>query len=446
MPQPGFAPIGIRAGISYLLGVALGALLVGCGSPATSSSAATLDQSAAPAAPAGTNSLPGETANGTLTTLHAFHQTDGNRPVALVRASSGMLYGATKGGGTADQGEVFALSPEGAFTTLHVFQGSDGSAPAALVLDADNNLYGITSDGGVGRDGTLFEISASGDFRTLASFIGTNGACPDALVLGNDGNLYGTTALGGPAFTSNVDVSVEGYGTLFRVTPGGELTTLWAFSGIDGYQPADLLQTADGTLIGISSGGGPTFQNTSQFGGGTVFSLSPSGILTTLYGLDNFTASQPTSLARAGNGDLYVSTYGGGQNGNGVVLQITPAGAVTLLFEFSGNDGTSPANLAIGTDGNLYGTTYQGGPNYQFGGDAANDAGQGTVFQLTPAGVLTTLYAFNGPDGATPDALLLSSAGTLDGATGQGGSGAGMPSVGGTVFQLSGIQLSGTAR
>ena len=432
MPRPGSFSIGFRTGASYLLGVALGVLLVGCGNSATPAAPATLDQNVAPAPSAETDSLPNET----LTTLHAFHRTDGNRPVALVRAANGTLYGATKGGGATDQGIVFALSPEGALTTLHVFQGSDGSAPVALVLDADSNLYGITSDGGAAHDGTLFEISASGSFRVVASFIGTNGAFPDALVLGGDGNLYGTTALGGPAFTSNVDVSVEGYGTLFRVTPEGELTTLWAFSGIDGYQPTGLLQAADGTLIGISSGGGPTFQNTSQFGGGTVFSLSPSGILTTLYGLDNFTASQPTSLVQAGNGDLYVTTYGGGQNGNGVVLQITPAGAVTLLFEFSGNDGTSPASLTLGSDGNLYGTTYQGGPNYQFGG---SDAGAGTVFQLTPGGVLTTLYAFNGPDGATPNALLLSAGGILYGTTGQGGGGADMPGVGGTVFQLSGI-------
>jgi uncharacterized repeat protein (TIGR03803 family) len=73
---------------------------------------------------------------------------------------------------------------------------------------------------------------------------------------------------------------------------------------------------------------------------------------------------------------------------------MTPAGVLTTLVEFDGNGpgakGKQPeAGLAQGSDGNFYGTTFGGG---------ATD--QGTVFKMTPAGVLTTLAEFTG-NGAT---------------------------------------------
>ena len=70
----------------------------------------------------------------------------------------------------------------------------------------------------------------------------------------------------------------------------------------------------------------------------------------------------------------------------------TPAGAQTLttLATFDGSNGRAPsAGLMQGLDGNLYGTTMQGG---------SPDA-HGTVFSLTPEGVLTTLFNFCAPEG-----------------------------------------------
>ena len=86
----------------------------------------------------------------------------------------------------------------------------------------------------------------------------------------------------------------------------------------------------------------------------------------------------------------------GGINDTGTVFQITAAGTLTTLHGFTGGaDGGYPLGGVIqGSDGNFYGTTSQGGANRT-----------GTVFQITTAGTLTTLFSFTGgSDGAIPRA------------------------------------------
>jgi uncharacterized repeat protein (TIGR03803 family) len=87
-----------------------------------------------------------------------------------------------------------------------------------------------------------------------------------SLIQGSDGNFYGTTAEGGSAFR-NGGMSV-GYGTIFRITPSGELTTLSAFDGTDGDLPhGQLVEGSSGTFFGVTASGGV------DGGGGTVFEL-----------------------------------------------------------------------------------------------------------------------------------------------------------------------------
>jgi uncharacterized repeat protein (TIGR03803 family) len=91
-------------------------------------------------------------------------------------------------------------------------------------------------------------------------------------------------------------------------------------------------------------------------------------------------------IAQGRDGNLYSTAPGGGANGNGAVFKITPAGMITLLYSFDGTHGNLPlGGLTLGTDGNFYGTTH--------GGGASN---AGTIFKITPAGSLTTLFSFNG--------------------------------------------------
>jgi uncharacterized repeat protein (TIGR03803 family) len=133
----------------------------------------------------------------------------------------------------------------------------------------------------------------------------------------------------------------------------------------------------------------------------------------------------------------------GGEGGSGTVYKINPAtNSLTTLYVFCRQpyctDGESPFGALVeGTDGNFYGTTW--------GGGAANAGGSysltaGTVFQLTPQGVLTTLHSFctesGCPDGFDPEgALTQSTNGAFYGTTCGGACGG--TSGDGTVFKLS---------
>jgi uncharacterized repeat protein (TIGR03803 family) len=364
----------------------------------------------------------------TFKMLHSFDGTEGADPGSgLVQATNGNLYGTTTDGGANGDGTVFKITPSGTLTTLHSFcsQGgcSDGSnASAGLTQATNGNLYGTTSEGGANNDGTVFKITPSGTLTTLHSFDGTDGDYPYAgLVQATDGNLYGTTGGGG----------ANGYGTVFKITPSGRLTTLHSFDGTDGTEginPGRLIQAIDGNLYGTTGGGG-------AYNDGTVFKITPRGTLTTLHSFEGLggDGADPSGLVQATDGNLYgTTTFGGSRNCNyggcGTVFKITPSGTLTTLYFFDGyTDGSTPwAGLIQATNGKLYGTTLTG---------VRQSAG--TVFEITTSGTLTTLYTFcslNGcPDGDGPRAALIQDTnGNLYGTTGNGGA-----NDDGTVFSLS---------
>src|SRR5271166_193046 len=139
----------------------------------------------------------------TFTTLHSFNGTDGSSPYAgLVQATDGNLYGTTGGGGANSYGTVFKITPSGTLTTLYSFCQqtgcADGTFPVAALVQATNgNFYGTADTYGVGDLGTVFEITPGGALTTLYSFNGPNGANPymESLIQATDGNLYGTTRI-----------------------------------------------------------------------------------------------------------------------------------------------------------------------------------------------------------------------------------------------------------
>jgi len=146
------------------------------------------------------------TPSGTLTVLHSFtfSTTDGSYPYSnLVQDSSGNFWGTTSGGGSSGNGTVFKITPTGTFTIVHSFgDGSvanDGTLPAAgLIQDAQGNFYGTTPGGGSANDGAVFKITPSGVETILHSFgdgtVSNDGLSSTApLVFGPDGYLYGTT-------------------------------------------------------------------------------------------------------------------------------------------------------------------------------------------------------------------------------------------------------------
>ena len=365
-------------------------------------------------------------------TLVSFNGTDGHDPNhhGVVQGTDGNFYGTTGDGGTSSScaggcGTVFKITPGGTLTTLHSFDGTDGSFPiGGLVLATDGYFYGATAYGGnltcPGNPGcgTVFKITPGGTLTTLHSFDGTDGAYPyAALVQGTDGNFYGTT---GDGVTSSS--CAGGCGTVFKITPGGTLTTLHSFDGTDGENPyAGLIQATNGNLYGTTQSGGARAD-------GTVFKITPGGTLTPLHSFDGTDGENlHAGLIQAGNGNFYGTTDSGGANSDGTVFEITPAGKLTTLHSFDGADGAFVGSgLVQGTDGNFYGVTSSGGAHFF----------NGTIFEMTQGRTLTTLYSFCAQkkcaDGATPYGLIQATNGNLYGSTVGGGA-----NGDGTVFSLS---------
>ena len=360
--------------------------------------------------------LPGQT----FTTLFSFAGGDGGAPrAALVQATNGDLYG-TSGWGAHGDGTVFKITPSGTLTTLYNFCAQSGCAGGAfptsgLVQAAHGDFYGTTGQGGANGRGTVFKITPGGTLTTLYSFCSqsncTDGAFPYAgLVQGVDGDFYGTTGEGGAYGVP------YGYGTVFKITPAGTLTTLYSFCAqtncTDGESPNGLVQAAHGDFYGTTTyGGGNISEGVSS---GTVFKITPSGTLTTLYSFCSQGGQRCTDgavpvagLVQATNGDFYGTTHGGGTSRyDGTVFKIAPGGTLTTLYSFCSQsgcaDGQNPgAALVQATDGDFYGTTESGGTNLYYG----------TIFKITPGGMLTTLYSFCSQnacvDGGTPYAGLV---------------------------------------
>jgi len=303
------------------------------------------------------------TSRGVLTTLYSFCSasacTDGKKPTAgLVQAANGDFYGTTEIEGAKGDGTIFKITPSGTLTVLYTFCSqpdcADGEGASGLVLATNGDFYGTTEGGGANGDGTVFKITAAGALTTLHSFDSADGADPLAgLVQAANGDFYGTTYIGG----------ANGEGTVYKITPGGTLTTLYSFcsqSGCpDGANPyAGLIQATDGNFYGTTYAGGANFY-------GTVFKITPGGTLTTLHSFDDADGEETLAgLVQATNGILYGATYAGGADFNGTVFSLSVAG----LGPFAE---TLPTSGKVGTSVKILGNNLTGTTSVTFNGTAA---------------------------------------------------------------------------
>lgn len=360
-------------------------------------------------------------ASDTFTSLASFNKTNGNEPnhTALIQATDGNLYGVTSYGGANGSGAVFRISPSGTLDAVYSFCSlascADGENPyTSLIQGSNGDLYGTTYSGGASNNGTLFKITTSGTLTTLYNFCSlascADGSGPEGqLAVDGAGNIYGTAYSGG----------ASNFGTVFKFSTKGVLTTLHSFSGADGENPEGGLTAASGVFYGTAQYGGAK-------GDGTVFKITTAGVETTLHSFTGSDGLNPKGWLVDVAGTFYGTTPYGGANNEGSVFKMTAAGAVTTLYSFcslaSCADGASvTAGLMQATDGNLYGVTDSGGAN-----------GDGTAYELTLKGVLTTLHSFDGTDGNGPQGTLLQDTnGDFYGITEFGGS-----SGDGTVFSI----------
>jgi uncharacterized repeat protein (TIGR03803 family) len=187
-------------------------------------------------------------------------------------------------------------------------------------------------------------------------------------------------------------------------------TNLANFNGTNGHAPGSVVQGRDGNLWGPTTDGG--VDNV-----GTVFTMTPDGMLTTVHNFDGIHGRGPSGLVLNTVGNFYGDTGGGGRHGYGLVFRLKPGGGFTVLHAFAGDDGRSPSDtLTQGADGKYYGTTYYGGTS------TACFVGCGTVFKISPSGTLTVLHNFDNVHGSYPQAgLVQGKDGKFYGATTVGG-------------------------
>ena len=337
--------------------------------------------------------------------------TAGGEPfTAPVIGANGWLYGTTQRNG----GGVYRVSTAGTNPSVLVgfsTGGPMGLSPVGLMQTGNGELHGLSEQGGPRNLGVLFRLRESGgswattqvlQFGQRAST--AEGAFPEGRLVAEGSLFYGTTEQGGNELNAG-----NGYGTIFSMTPAGQRTTLIAFTNtgtVPGLWPrAGLLATGDGWLYGTTSGGGGG-------GKGTVFRYRPSS--QTFQSLGHFSGSaavgggakgeEPNGeLISGGDGWLYGTTRYGGAAGNGTVFRLPRAGgSIETLAEFTGFSGATlgsqpmcgltaefpqpfqPATAFYGV------TSYGGTPN------------RGTLFRITPGGVLTTMIQFTGSSGAHP--------------------------------------------
>jgi uncharacterized repeat protein (TIGR03803 family)/YD repeat-containing protein len=198
-------------------------------------------------------------------------------------------------------------------------------------------------------------------------------------------------------------------------------SNLYTFNGSDGANPfAGLLQASNGNFYGTTYAGGSSNQ-------GSIYQLTPGGVLTVLHSFNGTNGLKPNNLIQANDGNFYGTTQEGGINGKGTIFRLTANGIFVSLYSFSNPDGIGPkAGLTQANDGNLYGTTYTGGYN--------ND---GSLFRMTLDGILTIVHQFyfteSSVDGANPSSKLIQGKdNALYGTTEGGGS-----LAKGTIFGMS---------
>ena len=275
-------------------------------------------------------------------------------------------------------------------TVLHSFQpnnyngSADGYALYPPFVGQDGNLYGRTAGGGTHNHGTFYRLTlARGSHRALRLRPG-RGTQREDLTQGADGNFYGVNSVGGSSKL----------GSIYQLTPAGQFTTFFDFgNATNGRGPGSILAAGDGNFYGVFNADPLATDGSTP----DVYRLTPGGTLSTFYRAADHGGSPVSSLRLGSDGNFYgLPPISYGEDGASLT-RITPDGTMTVLHHFDAVDdsgvnteGSQPNGIVVGRDGNVYGTTRAGGAN-----------GTGTFYRITPDGTLTVLRALR-PEPANP--------------------------------------------
>jgi sugar lactone lactonase YvrE len=340
------------------------------------------------------------TPSGVVTTLAgggvaSFGSADGEGTAAQFEAPSGIAVDGQGNVYVADSGNdtIRKITSGGNVTTLAGTVGVAGhldetgtaarfNDPMGVAVDSAGTVY--VADSG---NNTIRAISPSGNVSTLAgAFLQRGGAdgtginaqfsVPYGLAVDGSGSLY---------------VADSGNLTVREVTPGAVVTTLAGTAGEgqagseDGTGPSSRFTYPSGVA---SDSVGNVY--VADMGNDTIRKIAPGAVVTTLAGQAGQSGSAdgtgssarffaPTAVAVDGAGNVYVA-----DTGNYAIRKITPAGMVTTLAGGSRGyqDGTGsaarisdPTGLAVDGAGNIF----------------VADAGNNSIREVSPAGVVTTL-------------------------------------------------------
>jgi uncharacterized repeat protein (TIGR03803 family) len=390
----------------------------------------------------------------TLNYFANFNGANGWEPYSsVVQATDGNFYGAGTNGIAGGGGNMFRMTPTGKISSIYKFCSLPGCADGAGVLSApvlgsDGNLYGVTTGGGGSgitgdAGGTVFRMTVDGKLTVVYTFCSisncADGATPNGIILASDGDFYGTTVYGG--------VGDGGPGVIFKVTPSGAYTRLYAFCAeancTDGEKPFyPPVQGNNGNFYGVASSGG-------SLGGGVFYKVTASGKYSVIYNFCNFAnaacpdGGYPYAIVKDTEGN-FVGTACCGSSAYGVVFKITPAGHYTVLHHFApdGDMGYPGTPMTLASDGNLYGTLIGSGSG------TWGPFGRGGIYEISADGEFKGLHGFCpscGADGSTTggfsplDPLFQGTDGNFYGTTAFGGIGGnkGEAFGFGTAFQFS---------
>ncbi|MBI3414614.1 MAG: hypothetical protein HY043_04720 [Verrucomicrobia bacterium] len=306
-------------------------------------------------------------------------------PFGMAVDNAGNVYVADR-----DNHTIRKVTPAGVVTTLAGLAGSAGSAdgtgnnarfnwPFGMAVDSAGNVY--VADTG---NNTIRKVTPAGIVTTLAGLAGSAGSADGT---GNDAR-----------FNFPSDVAVDNTGKLYvadsynftirKVTPAGVVTTL--AGSTDGRGSADgtgnNAQFNQPQGLALDSAGNVYVADL----GNAIRKVTPSGMVTTLAGLDGSYGNVTVD----GAGNVYVA-----DRGNHTILKMTPPGVVTTLAGLAGSSGSKdgtgsaarfkyPDGVAVSRAGNVY----------------VADSGNNTIRQIMPTGEVATLAGLAGGRGSADDA------------------------------------------